>query len=179
MIASLCKSRIKARWLIVKREIKFRAWDKFRKKMVNKFILAPTSPGWGAFNYHSNEELNKHISDWYRPLNFKFGDYSVFDWSDFYGLVEYEIMQYTGLKATNGDIYEGDIVQIYRIFHDTMETKKKEKWFVRPVEINVLGVNFGKLTYRSLVQNCDDIDFKIIGNIYENPELLNHKPDRV
>ena len=82
-------------------------------------------------------------------------------------------VEFTGLKDKNGEeIYEGDIVDIYRITHDTKETIKRELWFTRGVKISINGVIFGQLRYSSLVVNVDDIDFEIIGNIYENPELL-------
>ena len=65
------------------------------------------------------------------------------------------LMQYTGLKDKNGvEIYEGDIVkyeygQIFEI-----------KW------------DYG------LLSHLENIWFKIIGNIYENPELLGDKNER-
>ena len=88
------------------REIKFRAWDKARKKMIYKFIIAPTSPGWGGFIF----------------------------------------MQYTGLRDKNGkEIYEGDVVK------------------------HSCGA-YGVITWI----NHTPTESEIIGNIYENPELIKH-----
>jgi uncharacterized phage protein (TIGR01671 family) len=70
----------------------------------------------------------------------------------------YNVMQYTGLKDRNGKkIYEDDVV--------------KQGW-------QTLFVSFSNGEYRFVnklgrwEQNIDTTEMEVIGNIYENPELL-------
>ena len=78
----------------------------------------------------------------------------------FYEKQQFELMQYTGLKDKNGkEIYEGDIVEF-----KTM-TKRIERHYVEYSEYGEWCVGMHRLPMR--FQAC-----KVIGNIYENPELL-------
>lgn len=78
----------------------------------------------------------------------------------------YVWLQYTGLKDKHGkEIYEGDILQLpSRYYGDTYYEKSigviewdYDSWYVK---------NQGDAQYS---------DMEIIGNIYENPELLQTK----
>lgn len=79
---------------------------------------------------------------------------------------EIELMQYTGLKDKNEkEIYEGDILKL-RDNHGIQLVKYHDEWSAFIVEsqkdtsVGILGLYF------------DKEDFEIIGNAYENPELL-------
>ena len=82
---------------------------------------------------------------------------------------EIELMQYTGLKDKNGvEIYEGDIIGLdgfwsyYIDFHDGAFRKipcnqaQKLNWPWNPLEKVTIEVH----------------GWEVVGNIYENPELL-------
>lgn len=76
-----------------------------------------------------------------------------------------EIMQYTGLKDKNGkEIYEGDVV------------KYDFKWHKKDDEIGRLGEIFMEEYMWCVDEHSINriSNVEIIGNIYENPELLNN-----
>ena len=135
------------------REIKFRAWDKKDTRMIvheQDFIpLKVTNIGVLRLDATSEEEKWTIVS----------GD-------------RFELMQYTGLKDCRGkEIYEGDIVST-----KYSDTNHVVKYF---------GYNFyADGFYNSafdcpgdLFSECDDEDIEVIGNIYENPELLPQEQD--
>ncbi len=76
----------------------------------------------------------------------------------------WEVMQYTGLKDKNGvEIYEGDILQNWA----------KENYSV------IYSEKFAQFEINAPVNTLQDGDvskrFEVIGNIYQNPELLSNK----
>jgi hypothetical protein len=77
-----------------------------------------------------------------------------------------ELMQYTGLRDKNGiEIYEGDIV---KVLGDNPVNKLIIRYDPQYTAFNLLPFLFLKGIISEGFQN----QFEIIGNIYENPELL-------
>jgi uncharacterized phage protein (TIGR01671 family) len=78
---------------------------------------------------------------------------------------EEKLMQYTGLKDKNGkEIYEGDVVHFFRFLAD-------KSGFIGEVYFEN-----GQFLLRPSITIIDcrlsDHDCEVIGNIFENPELL-------
>lgn len=94
------------------------------------------------------------------------GNVDATDLSNIYstcnGMQNFELMQSTGLKDKNGtEIYEGDIVK--NIYDEIYVVKWFDAAFYLEEKYN------GGFDYHEL--HFED-NKKVIGNIYENPELL-------
>ena len=136
------------------REIKFRAFDDRYKKMV--MIDEILSRGNLLINGNGGLFLGT-----YRDNG---------DW------VEFDLMQCTGLKDKNGvEIYEGDIVKMadqYSVSYDSFWVGKVV--YDAPM-FAVIVSKYGEELF--LMPSIGTFDctkqYEVIGNIYENPELLN------
>lgn len=113
------------------REIKFRAWDTFRKMM-----------------YDCDEDTKHSLWNPNLPVNQSLAEHKRA------GIM---LMQFTGLKDKHGkEIYEGDIVVCCRYDDNTKYEVVIED--IRHLDRWLFG---SSLNWR-----------EVIGNIYENPELL-------
>jgi len=91
-----------------------------------------------------------------------------------YRLDPSDLMQFTGLKDRNGkEIYEGDIIKYhYFYFADGSEIEKE---CVCSVKWDDTFANFDAMDkegFAHFLGNASDDGIEVIGNIYENPELL-------
>lgn len=131
------------------REIKVRAWDRKKKEWATGGEYH-----WLALSIESGEIFFVHHGG------------QVED-TELYPTESIVLMQFTGLKDKNGkEIYEGDIVHLTKGFsigdgEDFIEGKIE--YFLPYAGFGISGIGFDQLSL---------FPMKVIGNIYENPELL-------
>ena len=110
---------------------------------------------YGDFNRRMSEETEFCIT-----VDFFEDGYDV----ESYNVFEYTVGQYTGLKDKNGKkIFEGDIIKNWFDEIGIVKYEQKRAAFV---------VNNWKNVYILWTNN----DIEVIGNIFENPELIKNAP---
>jgi uncharacterized phage protein (TIGR01671 family) len=124
------------------RKIKFRAWDDKGKK----WLLGYDHGTLGGF--HIDGEC-VYLREWEKVLDDAFHD-----------RIDLKIMQFTGQNDKNGtEIYEGDVVLVHL---ETLRVKKTVSY-----DHQTASFVAGDLWFKD-----GGTDIEIIGNIYENPELI-------
>lgn len=130
------------------REHKYRAWDIKTKKMYDDSVIC------------------KDLGNWYIWIRNGETSYQI------------ELMQFTGLHDKNGkEIYEGDIVEIPNFKEKWKRSEPKGNWRRFKVIWNQYVYAFENEWIYKPLSSYDTSDLmpyeiEIIGNIYENPELL-------
>lgn len=134
------------------REIKFRAWDKSKEKMVYQDKLKDGSKDEYWFLLNAQGISLMHFDEHYNA----------------YVDTDAEIMEYTGLRDRTGkEIYEGDIVR--RECLDLFYEGGPIIGIVKMIDGNwLIEVDYfnGIILYNDIDSN------EVVGNIFENKELL-------
>ncbi len=132
------------------REIKFRAWDKNDKRIfINPQMIDFYNKIIGYMQYQTEYMPDTSYSI---PVGFEEFEYS-------------ELMEWTGLCDKNGeDIYEGDILfesfgeKYYKVIFENGSFRAEFNGDFEEYSFDLIDV---------VAQGCE-----IVGNIYENPELM-------
>ena len=131
------------------REIKFRAWDKRNQSMAKVVRIDFT---------HKNPMYKYTLG-----FDYKGGCFETYR-------KNIVVMQYTGLKDKNGvEIYEGDICR-YTDIPNLWDYPLAEIKFNQQHAAFV--VDFPNGGFTALIEWRNGVGCEVIGNIYENPELI-------
>jgi len=137
------------------REIKFRAWDKKEKKMLH---------------YDTDHVPNMTLNG---VLIQRIDTCTEFGEIDDNVSYQYKLMQYTGLKDKNGvEIYEGDVVKCV-LGKYSEEYLYKEAFLYGRDGKHVIR----EISIPEVYQERFPDGMEVIGNIFENPELLEEEND--
>lgn len=91
--------------------------------------------------------------------------------NEFYQFEDIILMQSTGIKDKNGvEIYEGDILKLHAIF---LAPDDKIGYLEYSPKYGYSIIFEGNRLYRQEYwASTNKLNYEVIGNIYENPELL-------
>ena len=150
------------------RDHKYKAWHKVEKVMCDVSVINFDQ---GAFLIGVKKGEDEIGDKYFVPAPTD-GRFCNFD--------EFELLEYTGLKDKNGkEIYEGDLLNEIRYPPDKNGNYDSVPVFIKENIVQV-GFNEGCFTadeahlwrFISNIGDNEKTDYEIIGNIYENSELL-------
>lgn len=152
---------------------KYRVWDKSRKKIGELVNLY--EPVWMDSNTGTEYDWGEsEFVDYRKMIAIQFDDYGQTKLFDKYKI---KFLQYLGLKDINGkELYDGDIIQFesYGEKFNVVVSIIAEGLEVVGADLPVEDTENYEMNYT--IHDILDLGyFEIIGNEYENPELLTGK----
>lgn len=160
------------------RTFKFRVYDKLTKRMIteeNVYDVIHTEEAiWDMGRAGEYTRCEPYVGDEWYPVS----DIERFRFINYYNenSDRFELMQYTGLKDKNDkEIYEGDI-----IIGDIPELISSQNLIgIVEYEGSAFIIEFPNRASWQIqkVGFCSFINYKVIGNMYDNPELLEEQTD--
>jgi len=135
------------------REIKFRAWVPRDSKMFS--VTSITFSGTGVRAIATFRPVSKRDRTYVPTTNRVLAGH-------------FELMQYTGLKDKNGvEIYEGDVVAMFgrSQYSEVFWAADAGGWMVWAIDSGASSLREGFLAHYQITA-------EVVGNVYENPDLL-------
>lgn len=135
------------------KEIKFRLWSKIGKKFIET----------------DNPDLDFVINNngYLYSIEYCYGETCILPQMDI------EVLQFTGLQDRNGkEIYEGDIIKYNFPYDGRLKHISPVTYLETQASFGIKDIYGNEIPlYRITANNY----FEVVGNIYENPELLEGK----
>ena len=130
---------------------KFRAWDRLRKEMNYKVMVG---------NCDTDDE------NWTCPIIW------IENRKKWLHFDDYEcIMQSTGLKDKNSkEIFEGDVLEIQN--EGEVLGNAKLTWDNEQVVFMIEAISVDNIAPFNEILSDDSYSYRVVGNVYENPEFL-------
>lgn len=147
---------------------KFRAWDNEMEMMVyqgdDEIYICFDGKKWKLLDYNRSY--------------FETDEYDMYDIEQPWEVENISLMQYTGLKDSNGvEIYEGDIIRGMDVLSERTGGRIDDREVAGKVVIDIsscwgFSIVAGNAEYHLYDFLENDQEAEVIGNIYKHPELL-------